>query len=525
LDELVEHEQDRERPALAALHAVLDATPEPRLVIGSDARIRMANAAAGALLGYDVAALVDRPLDVLAPDDRDDQLSMLRRAWLDSPQPGQLGRGMDLRARRQDGTEVPVELQVAPMETADELIAIVSIRDVTEVEHDTRLFRGLLESAPDAVVIVDATGRIRLVNATLEKWFGYAREELIGQRVEVLIPERLAGKHTTLRGGYLAHPRPRPLGLGEQLTARRKDGTEFPAEISLAPVHTDDGLLIVADIRDVTERLAVKDAMRQAEERERIQQETNRAKDEFLATVSHELRTPLASMIGFGELVEEMDDLPPQSAHFLSVIMRNARRELRLVNDLLTLVNINEHGLRIHCADVDLVPLAVAAVESASPETDRAHVRVVLDAPADLPVRCDADRMGQVLDNLLSNAVKFSLDGGDVHLTLRAEGDAAVIEVTDSGMGIGEPEYDRIFERLYRTQAAVEREIPGAGLGLSIAAAIVAAHEGTIRVVRSDESGTTFRVRIPRAEAGAPAGAEPPQNSRSVGSSRPRRAS
>jgi protein-histidine pros-kinase len=495
-------DRPHERPAVAALHAVLDATPEPRLVIGSDERIRMANVAACALLGYDAGDLVDQPLDVLVPVDLDDQLNHLRAVWLASPEEGQLGRGLDLRARRQDGSEVPVDLQIAPMETADGLVAIVSLRDVSEVDHDSRLFRGLLESAPDAVVIVDDSGRIRLVNATLEKWFGYPRDELVGQSIEVLVPERFAGRHAHLRGQYSVHPRPRPLGLSEQLLARRKDGSEFPAEISLAPVQTDDGLLIIADIRDVTERLAVVDAMRKAAERERIQEETSRVKDEFLATVSHELRTPLASIIGYGELVEE-GDLPPESAHFLSIIMRNAQRELRLVNDLLALVNIGERGLTVHLDEVDLVSLAAAAVESAGPESGP-HIRLALDAPATLPVRCDGDRISQVLDHLISNAAKFSLDGGEVLVSVRAEGGSAVIDVTDSGMGIEEHERDRVFERLYRSRSAVEREIPGAGLGLSIAASIVAAHQGTIRVVASDESGSTFRVQIPLVAASTP---------------------
>jgi protein-histidine pros-kinase len=489
---------EHERPGLAAMRAILDAIPEPRLVIGTDERIRMANAAAGTLLGRDPAELVDRPLAMLVPVDREDQVHALRSAWLASPRSGQVGRGMDLRARRPDGSEVPVEVQVAPVETSEGLVAIVSLRDVTAVEHDTRLFRGLLESAPDAVVIVDDTGRIRLVNATLEKWFGYTREELVGQHVEVLVPDGAAARHAHLRGGYTAHPRTRPLGLGEQLRARRKDGSEFPAEISLAPVRTDEGLLIVADIRDVTERLAVADAMRRAEETQRVQEESNRVKDEFLATVSHELRTPLTSIVGFGELLEEAEDLPPHCVKFLSVIMRNARRELRLVNDLLTLVNINERGLTIRPVDVDLATVVREAADSARPAASEAGLSVWCEVPDHaIVVTCDGERVGQALDNLLSNALKFTPRGGQVGVRLLSTDGAAWIEVSDSGMGISEEEHERVFERLYRSPVAVAQEIPGAGLGLSIAAAIAAAHQGSIRVLRSDHSGTTFGLHLP----------------------------
>jgi len=467
-------------------------------VIGADERIWMANAAACEFLGYDVDDLVGRPFDVLSPPGHSDQLDDLRDAWFSAPRSGDLGRGMDLRARRKDGAEVPIEISVAPMDASDGLVVVVSLRDITSVEHDTRLFRGLLESAPDAVVIIDDSGRIRLVNATLEKWFGYDRAELIGQSIEVLVPERLARKHVRLRGDYAVHPHSRPLGLGGELSARRKDGSEFPAEISLAPVQTDDGLLIVADIRDLTDRLAVTAAIRHAEERERTQEETNPAKDEFLATVSHELRTPLASMMGFTELIADVEELSPQGEHFLSIVMRNARRELRLVDDLLTLVNITENGLKIRPELVNLVTIVQEAVESVRLQAAEAQIDLGLELPGSrLEAVCDGERIGQVLDNLLSNALKFTPPGGNVMVRLCPGESTARVIVSDSGIGIGDAEPHRVFERLYRSQTAVAREIPGAGVGLSIAAAIVEAHRGSIRVVNSSEAGSTFEMAIP----------------------------
>jgi PAS domain S-box-containing protein len=400
--------------------------------------------------------------------------------------------------RCKDGTDVSIEISVAPMEASDGAVVIVSLRDITSVDHDTRLFRGLLESAPDAVVISDDAGRIRLVNATLEKWFGYDRTELIGQSIEVLMPERFAGRHAHLRSDYVAHPRTRPLGLGGELSAKRKDGTEFPAEISLAPVQTDDGLLIVADIRDLTERLAVTAAMREVEARERTQEETNRAKDEFLATVSHELRTPLTSMIGFTELIADVEEMSSQGEHFLSIVMRNARRELRLVDDLLTLVNITERGLRIRAERVNLVTVVQEAVESVRLQAAAAEIDLEVELPGPtLETVCDGERIGQALDNLLSNALKFTPAGGNVLVRLRSVDSTARVVVSDSGIGIGDPEPQRVFERLYRSQAAIARGIPGAGIGLSIAAAIAEAHDGSIRVVSSTEAGSTFELAIP----------------------------
>lgn len=485
-------------PALAGMRAVLDATTEPTIVIDENEQIRVVNPAACDFLGYMATDLVGRTFDILVPAGRDAQVSELRRAWAASPAPGALGSGMGLRARRADGIEVPIELQITPVTTNEGAVVMVALRDMRVAQHDTRLFRALLEAAPDAIVIVDEIGTIRLVNEAAEQCFGYARDELFGRAMEVLVPERFSRHHQHLREGFFSARHSRPMEQSGTLSARRKDGSEFPVEISLAPVVTEEGALVIAAVRDVTERLAAIDAMRAAEEQQRFLVEIDRAKDQFLATVSHELRTPLASIIGFCEIITEMEDLSPELERFMSIVMRNARREARLVEDLLTLVNINERGLTVRVAPVDLRTVVREAVDSARPRAAEAGVDLGLDHPTGaLMTICDADRIGQALDSLLSNALKFTPAGGRVHVQLEATAATARIEVADSGIGIGDPEPDRVFERLYRSQIAIEREIPGAGLGLSIAAAIVAAHHGSIRVLSTDDAGSTFEIQLP----------------------------
>jgi signal transduction histidine kinase len=235
-------------------------------------------------------------------------------------------------------------------------------------------------------------------------------------------------------------------------------------------------------------------------EQNRRLRELDRVKDELVATISHELRTPLTSILGYLELVrEEPGGLGEEQRGFLEVVERNARRLLNLVTDLLLVARIDAGRLELDLGDVDLREVAAECIEAARPRAEEGGVTLTLQAEDVGTLRGDRARIGQLLDNLVSNAIKFTGPDGRVELRLGQEGSVAVIEVEDTGMGIPSNEQGRLFERFFRTSTAAGAAIQGTGLGLTIANAIVDAHDGAISFDSVEGSGTTFRVELPLA--------------------------
>lgn len=359
-------------------------------------------------------------------------------------------------------------------------------------EPTLEVYRGMVDVAPDAMIAVDAeTGVIRLVNAQAGAVFGYPRDELVGQPVEMLIPEWRRDVHRAHRAGYAAEPTARRMGHpGDDLRAVRRDGTELPVEVSLAPLPAvGEVRLVAAAIRDVSERRAIQEA-------------SERMRDELIATVSHELRTPLTSILGYTEILVDMGEeaLSEQAARLLAIVRRNAERELKLVEDLLTLAFLGTSGLVVQPEPIDVAPVVRAVLEDLATMADEAGVELVYGGLDSLRVSGDAPRLSQVLSNLVTNAVKFTPRGGRVDVRLLVEGNHGVLEVEDQGMGVAAEDLPLVFDRMYRAPEVVAAQLPGAGLGLPIVKGIVDAHEGAIDVESEPGIGTRVHVRLPLAD-------------------------
>jgi two-component system phosphate regulon sensor histidine kinase PhoR len=359
-------------------------------------------------------------------------------------------------------------------------------QDVTMLRLAEEKFRQLLEFAPDAIIGVGADGRIELINSQVEQLFGYSRDELTGKPLDVLVPERYRGVHPGHRDGYFQDPRVRPMGAGLELFARRRDGSEFPCEISLSSIHAEHGMIAVAAVRDVTER-------------KRAEAEADRLKSEFFALVSHELRTPLTSIVGYVDLLREREGerLSSPAQEFLGVIERNTKRLDDLVQDVLLVAQIEAGTFAVEIGEMRISEVASLCEPEAKLAAAAAGVELTCDVQDLPPFAGDAKRLGQVLSNLASNAIKFTPPGGRVHVRIASMDGSCLIEVSDTGVGIEPADMTKLFDRFYRSKAAEGSQVKGTGLGLSIVKTIVEAHGGTIDVESTPGKGSTFRVLLP----------------------------
>jgi PAS domain S-box-containing protein len=465
---------------------VVECAPNGVALTMSDGRIVLVNAELERMFGHKRTELIDTPIEHLLPERFRSGHAGLREGERYDFQPRAMGAGRELIGLRANGAEFPIEIGISALQTPEGMMMVETIVDISVRKRLERMFQKIVEAAPCAMIMIDASGRIALVNPQAESMFGYARAELIGNPLEMLLPERLREVHGALRHAFAANPSMRQMGVDRDLTARRKDGSEFPVEIGLNPVAADGGGLVVAAVTDITRRNSMQLELRQA----------NANLEEFTYAASHDLKSPLR---GIADLVTWIaEDLGGTASaeveRNLGRVMERIRRLGCVIDDLLAYAHAGTASTDV--VEVDLREL-VDGVFEILPRPPEFQISVRIDSK---PFVTNKTPLESVLRNLISNALKHH-DRPAGHIDIRAVdvGRYCELTVADDGPGIPAASQERVF-RMFQTLGAASRDHSGVGLALS--KRLVETHGGRIALQSAEAAarGTVFKVWWPRSQ-------------------------
>jgi PAS domain S-box-containing protein len=485
----------------AKYRGLLEAAPDAMVVVDQLGEIVLLNVQAEKQFGYRRDELLGQKVTNIIPVGFAERLIADETRTAAEALSQQIGTGIELSALRKDGSEFPIEIMLSPLESSEGILVTAAIRDISVRRRaEKRLaqmegrYRGLLEAAPDAMVVVDQAGEIVLLNVQAEKQFGYRRDELLGQKVKNIIPEGFAERLVADALRSAEDALAQQIDTGIELTALRKDGSEFPIEIMLSPLESPEGTLVTAAIRDISIR-------KQAEVHLLLKvEELNRSNEElgqFAYIASHDLQEPLRMVASYTQLLEKRykGKLDSDADDFIGFAVDGANRMQRLIQDLLAYSRVGTKGSDM--LDTSSEQALQQALQNLRGAIQESGAVVTYDP---LPtVRADETQLVQLFQNLVGNAIKYQSSGHpQVHVSATNGSKKWTFSVRDNGLGIDPQYFEKIFvmfQRLHKRE-----EFAGTGIGLAICKKIVERHGGSISVTSQPGHGSTFAFALAGAE-------------------------
>jgi protein-histidine pros-kinase len=469
---------------------ILDVLSDAIIVVNEDGDIVYANNRAEDVFAYGEGEMIGQKIEALMPKSYRRKHKEHRKRYTKSPHARPLMSGLKLKGLRKDGRIFDAEIALRPIDADGELLVSSTVRDISADDSTEAYFRNILESAPDAMVIIDHYGKISVVNAQAEQMFGYARNELLGKEVELLLPDDVRNKHISHRAAYAREPHLRPMGIGMDLSAKRKDGTTFPVEISLSPVTSATGTFVSSVIRDVTARKKLeRDLIAARAEAERA----NKANSAFLAAASHDLRQPVQALsLLNGALRRTAKDaliveMVESQQHSLDAMTN-------LLNSLLDISRLDAGAVQPEIEDFPIQRL----IDRLSAELSRQAMQKELkfnSCKCDAIVHSDPNMLGEIVQNFVSNAIQYT-DSGSVSLNCDEKDGVLRLGITDTGIGIEPEQVEQIFQAFHQVKTP-GRDTEGFGLGLAIVQRMADLLDHKVSVESAPGKGSTFSVFMP----------------------------
>ncbi len=482
--------------------ALLETAPDAMVIVNGFGQIILINVQTEKLFGYKKDELLGQDVEILIPDRFLGKHPGHRKLFFANAKARTMGEGQELFGKHKSGNEFPVEISLSPLETEEGLLVSAAIRDISQRKKAEEKFRNLLESAPDAIIIVNELGIIQLVNVQTEKMFKYDRVELIGNKIELLMPGRYHAVHQDHRVNYYKNPKVRQMGEGFDLLGKDKNGKEFPVEISLSPLETEDGVLVSAAIRDISEKKKLENQIREINinlekkvlYRTAELETKNKELEQFAYVASHDLQEPLRTISSFvGFLKEEYTGRLDENADNYLVYISQASERMRiLIKDLLDYSRIGRKKIiqEVNCNEI---LSDVLADLSSSIEETNAKVIVLGSLPV---VTGYATELKQLFQNLIINSIKFHKENIPPKINIQGEriNGGWQFSFKDNGIGIEKKHHERIFIIFQRLHNRTEYE--GSGIGLSHCKKIVDLHGGKLWVDSELGAGSNFQFTI-----------------------------